>query len=130
MLIKAKLKPKDDEGATWTLVNFKVAPDVTAAAITQLNFKFILIRAAEHYNCKGVKNRIDVENILIAIISYKDNLEISSLINAALETIMAGRSWPGMMIFNIDSTVDFRCRRCGAQHEDDAFVYWQCPQYL
>lgn len=60
-------------------------------------------RASENYNGKGIENGIDVDNILRLLKIFKDNLEVSSQLKAALETIMAGASWSGCRINSFDS---------------------------
>lgn len=84
-------------------------------------------RASENYNGKGIENGIDVDNILRLLKIFKDNLEVSSQLKAALETIMAGASWSGCRINSFDSNFNSSCQRCGSPVEDDVHVFWQCP---
>ena len=107
ILSNAKWNPQtsnlweDSHGATWQIIDWNVSPDIVAAAITNSYFNNNLVKAAEHYNGKGIEEGIDTTNTLRHMRNIKTHTEPDYRYKAVLETIMSGCSWPAARIKSI-----------------------------
>jgi hypothetical protein len=118
---------EDPEGSTWVIANFKVAPDIVAAAITSSYLELSLTLAAQHHNGQGIQNGVDVENTLRTIRAVKDKSIAACKFKATLETVMSAGSWSASRINKIDSSFSPVCPRCDHPVEDDLHTFWLCP---
>ena len=119
---------KDPEGSDWQIVDWKVSPDIVSAAITKSYFNSDLVRAANHYNGKGMEDGIDAMNTLRHIRNIKTKSDVSYQYKAALETIMSGCSWPAARISTINPLHSDMCPRCGICVETDFHAFWGCAK--
>ena len=85
------------------------------------------MKAAEHYNGKGLQHGIDTSNTHRHIRSTKTKSDTSYQYKAAVEPIMSACSHPAARIKTINPFHDDICTRCGKAVETDFHVFWQCP---
>lgn len=83
ILLHAKWFPRtynlleDCNGAQWQIVDWHVSPDIVAAAVTESFFSHDVVRAAEHYNGKGIKHVVDTDNTLRYIRNIKTKSDVN-----------------------------------------------------
>jgi len=132
ILLNAKWNPRaynlwaDSEGSLWQIVDWSVSADIVAAAITRSYFQIDLLRAAKHYNGKGIERGIDTTNTLRHIRNIKTKTIVNYQYKAALETIMSACSWPASRIKTLNPLYDDLCPRCGIAVETDFHAFWEC----
>ena len=133
ILLSAKWDPRtfnvweDEQGATWAITDFQVAPDTVASAIAQAYLDLDFQRASEHHNGKGIKQGIDIPSTLRYLRSMKDTTDVDYQFKAALETIIAGGCWSEVRINTIQPLHNTSCLRCGDPSDDDFHTFWTCP---
>jgi len=118
---------EDPHGGLWAITGRKVSPNIVAAAITRSYLDLDLIRAATHYNGKGIMNGVDYDSMLRVVRALKDSKDTSYQFKCPLESIIAGTSWPAARIHEhrILYPILFPC--CGIEPETDLHRYWSCP---
>ncbi len=113
---------RDEEGSQWTLTDFSISPDIVSSAICKAHFNRELIRAATHFDGKGIQDGIDYHNTMIIRSLSKDRYSYK----CALETIIVAGSWPMARVHDINPQADPICTRCGAAPDTTLHCYWQC----
>jgi hypothetical protein len=133
MLIQAKWDPiapnmwVDPEGNQWIIQNMKVAPDVVAAALTKSFVDIDLVRAAQHYNGKGLQEGLDTDNTFRYLRNIKGRCDLSYGYKGMLETIMSAAMWPATRISAINHLYPDICPRCHQEPETPLHTFWTCP---
>ena len=85
-------------------------------------------RASRHYDGKGIE--LGVEWSCTSSITYTMRLSRTQWVTcllAALETVMAGASWPQARVGDISQDVQPTCLLCGVPIGDSLHVSWNCP---
>ena len=116
MLLEIKWSPhsfncwQDPEGEFWVLDDFSVSVHNFSKHVASFFIKLDLDRARHHFNGKGIERGIDWDATLKTIKAHKSPEQYP--FKCALETIVAGATWPLSRITNFQVT-DTLCTRCG-----------------
>ena len=102
----------------------KNSPQALASAITRDLLNKDLVKAAEHYNGKGIDKGIDFSATLSVLRSLKGN---HYAFKCALETVISAATWPNARVAEAYPQVSPKCVRCGAENDDALHCFWQCP---
>ena len=84
------------------------------------------MKAAEHYDGKGLQDGIDSTNTLGHVRNMKTKSVVNYQYKVVLESIMAACSWPAARIKTIIPPNRELCTRCGLYEQTDFHVFWQC----
>ncbi len=114
----------DESGDRWVLTDFSVSSDVVANAIIKAFFSKELVRAATHYNGKGIQDGIDFHNSMFIPRTLKDT---QYPLKCALETVLGAGAWPEARINSIHPSHSPACTRCGCPLDDALHSFWTCP---
>ena len=118
----------DPEKDTWRMV---IGPKTRAdnlviyALVDSYN-SIQCARADNHYNGRGIAKGIDWNNTLRLLLSLKRQAKYNIL--SALETVIAGASWPNARVASIHPNVSPLCEYCGAV-SDALHDFWTCPRH-
>ncbi len=85
-------------------------------------------RASRHYDGKGIELGVEWSSTLsITYTMRRSKTQWVTCLLAALETVMAGASWPQARVGDISQDVQPTCLLCGVPIGDSLHVSWNCP---
>ncbi len=84
-----------------------------------------LSAASKHRNGAGIETGVDFNTTLLLFRPKKFGKDYQK--KTALETVMAGATWPKVRINQSYPDVSALCDRCGLHEETDLHVFWHCP---